>query len=179
MTLLHKIYYNNASDFLHDILSTYYKVNPYTLRNPTDLYIPNYRLQIIRNSFFPSAIQDWNFLDINFRQEASYSKFKNCLKTNPNSSSVPGYFLVGDRKLNILHTRLRRKCSSLNSDLFRVNITNLPHCLCGNLNENAAHYLLECTRFTQQRLNLFQKLHVLNFPVYNLGSTIIRKLRIT
>ena len=166
LTVLHRIYNNNAPDFLQDILSTYSRSNVYTLRNPTDLTIPNYRLQITRNSFFPATIHDWNSLDINIRQETNLLKFKNHLKANSPITTVPKHFFVGDRRLNILHTRLRRKCSSLNSDLFRVNLNNLPNCRCGNASEDATHYLLHCKLFTQQRSKLFQSLS--SFPIITL-----------
>ena len=43
----------------------------------------------------------------------------------------PEYYGEGSRKLSILHARLRHQCSSLNSDLYRINITNDLKCLCG------------------------------------------------
>jgi hypothetical protein len=35
---------------------------------------------------------------------------------------VPFYFGWGDRKLNIIHSRLRNMCGSLNADLHLVNL---------------------------------------------------------
>ena len=43
----------------------------------------------------------------------------------------PEYYGEGSRKLSILHARLPHQCSSLNSDLYRINITNDPKCQCG------------------------------------------------
>jgi hypothetical protein len=42
----------------------------------------------------------------------------------------PEYYGEGSRKQSILHARLRHQCSSLNSDLYRMNITNHPKCQC-------------------------------------------------
>ena len=59
-----------------------------------------------------------------------------------------------NRKTQILHTRLRTKCSSLNSDLYSKNITESPFCHCGQV-ENSHHYLLCCPFYTAQRNELF------------------------
>ena len=40
------------------------------------------------------------------------------------SRNPPKYYNEGPRKLNILHTRLRHQCSSLNVDLSRIHIIN-------------------------------------------------------
>jgi hypothetical protein len=39
-----------------------------------------------------------------------------------NHEKVPFYFGWGDRKLNIIHSRLRNMCISLNADLYLVNL---------------------------------------------------------
>jgi hypothetical protein len=41
------------------------------------------------------------------------------------------------RKTNIIHTKLRHRCSGLNADLYRVNLKNDPRCVCGHLFEDA------------------------------------------
>ena len=51
------------------------------------------------------------------------------------------YYGEGSRKLSILHARLRHQYSSLNSDLYRINITNDPKCQCGAPYEDSIHYL--------------------------------------
>ncbi len=70
----------------------------------------------------------------------------------------PSYFSCGDRKLNIIHTRLRNMCSSLNSDLHRVNIKPSPACSCGHPVEDSIHYFLECAFHNEAREILFSKL---------------------
>ena len=52
------------------------------------------------------------------------------------------YYGEGSAKLSILHARLRHQCSSLNSDLYRINITNDPKCQCGAPYEDSIHYLI-------------------------------------
>jgi len=54
-----------------------------------------------------------------------------------------------------MHTRLRHQCSSLGADLFRANIVNDPSCPCGCPLEDAIHYLLECSLYTNARMQSF------------------------
>ena len=71
-------------------------------------------------SFIPFTVSLWNNLDLNVR----------------NSPNILWYYGEGSRKLSILHARLRHQCSSLNADLFRINITNDPKCQCGAPHED-------------------------------------------
>jgi hypothetical protein len=79
--------------------------------------------------------------------------FTSRIKYNTNKS--PEYYGEGSRKLSILHTRLSHQCSSLNSDLFRINITNDSKCKCGALFEDSIHYLMECPLYQNERDCLF------------------------
>jgi hypothetical protein len=62
------------------------------------------------------------------------------------------HYLLGSRKCNIIHTRLRHQCSSLGADLFRANIVSDPSCTCGCPLADAIHYLLECLLYTNARM---------------------------
>ena len=42
------------------------------------------------------------------------------------------------------HARLRHQCSSLNSDLFRINNTNDSQWQCGSPFEDSIQYIMEC-----------------------------------
>ena len=72
------------------------------------------------------------------------------------------HFSEGSRKLSILHARLRHQCSSLNSDLYRINITNDPKCQCGAPYEDSIHYLMECPLYQNERYCLFRNLRETN-----------------
>jgi hypothetical protein len=82
-----------------------------------------------------------------------YTSF-HCVRNSPNISCFksrikektvksPEYYGEGSRKLSILHAILRHQCSSLNSNLYRINITNDPKCQCGAPYEDSIHYLME------------------------------------
>jgi len=49
--------------------------------------------------------------------------------------------------IDILHTRIRNKCSALKEDLYSANLISNPNCICGYPKENAEHFLLFCNRF--------------------------------
>ena len=83
------------------------------------------------------------------------------------------HLLVGDRKSNILLTRIRHRCSSLNADLFSVNIVPYSNCRCGAQFETAEHYLLECRLYYVQRQRLKNNLNPdfeLNFDLLTPGT---------
>jgi hypothetical protein len=66
----------------------------------------------------------------------------------------PKFYIAGCRILNIIHTRLRHRSSSLNADLFRVHLANDPGCICGCAFEDAIHFILECCLYNKAREEL-------------------------
>ena len=72
--------------------------------------------------------------------------------------TIPKHFYTGSRQHQILHTRLRTGCNSLNNDLFLKNIVDSPLCACmsGDI-ENAEHYFLKCRRYDEYRLELYRE----------------------
>ena len=89
------------------------------------------------NSCLPSVIREWNDLLLDIKDSDSVSIFKRQLKER--NRFVPKYYSVGNRKLQILHTRLR----TLNHDLFRKHITESPLCRYGAI-ETTEHFLMAC-----------------------------------
>ena len=62
-------------------------------------------------------------------------------------------FMSGERQTQILHTRLRTKCSSLNYYIILRNFTDSPFCRCDSI-ENTEYYLLQCRLYQQPRLEM-------------------------
>ena len=90
--------------------------------------------------FFPSAIRAWNSLPEEIKQAPSVASFK--YRLNRNNQSPPlKYFNAGSRIGQILHSRLRMKCSSLNSHLYRRNIVESLSCTCGSFEVPITSYL--------------------------------------
>ena len=69
-----------------------------------------------QNSFLPSVLRDWNNLPVEARQLNTVASLIFLLKKD--KKNVPKHFYFGNRKAQILYTRLRTGCSSLNLDLF-------------------------------------------------------------
>ena len=128
-------------------------VSHYNLRNANDLKSVNSRTTQYFNSFLPSVIRDWNRLPCADRNVETIDSFKRHLKQH--RATVPKYFYTGNRKSQILHTRLRLGCSSLNYDLFLKNIVESPLCRCGDI-ENTEHFFLRCTLYSAQRVELLR-----------------------
>ena len=93
----------------------------YDLRNANYISTINARTNQYFNSFLPSTIRDWNSLSKEQRNSTS-------VFLNQTNISVPKYFFVGDRRRQVLHTRLRTKCtrSALNYEIYLKNLTDTP-----------------------------------------------------
>ena len=78
---------------------------------------------------------------------------------------MPPYFEIGDRELIILPARLRNFCSNLNYDLFRVNLTADPSCVCRNPCENAFHFFFECPIYNMCHLEMENTMRIISIPM--------------
>ena len=105
--------------------------NELNLRNQTEFRNPFTRLQLFANSFFPSTIKSWNKLSPQLRNAPTLNRFKQANKNH--TIKPPKFYIAGCRILNIIHTRLRHRSSSLNADLFHVHLANDPGCICGKM----------------------------------------------
>ena len=79
---------------------------------------------MMRNSYFPSTITAWNNLDPDVRQSQTLSNFKYAIKSRNGIYRVPKHFLIGDRKTNILLTRLRNGCKMGKMGKFILRLLN-------------------------------------------------------
>ena len=124
-------------------------------RNYNDYQTIECKSQLYYNSFLPSTVREWNLFNASSTSIQSLSSFKK--KSIKHTNVVPSYFGYGYRKYQVLHTRLRTNCSSLNYDLYRKNIVHDEHCVCGE-REDATHFLFYCPRFNAARQYMLDKL---------------------
>ena len=159
LNLLYKMHNGQTPQYLTSLLPETVgdRVN-YALRNNHDFDIPRFRLSSSNLSFLPSVIRYWNELNLETRSLPTLNEFRKAIY--PENEKAPKFYSVGDRKTNIVNTKLRNTCSSLKYDLFRVNIIDSPDCICGNACENACHFLLECSRFNVQRSEMLHSLEI-------------------
>ena len=156
LSLFYKMYSNISPSYLSALVPpSISDISSYNLRNANNLQTVETRTRQYYNSFLPSVIREWNGLSEETRNASSVSVFKSRLDQNVIVPQIPKYFYIGDRRLQMLHTRLRTNCSALNQDLFRKNISDTSQCTCGST-ETADHFLLECPLYHGQRQELFQ-----------------------
>ena len=153
LVMFYKMYNDLTPSYLSSLVpQSINNLSQYSLRNADNLQPIHARTNLYFQSFLPSVARKWNDLSDEAKRSSSVTSFKNSL--NRNRTSIPKYFYTGNRKTQILHTRLRTKYSSLNSDLYSKNITESPFCRCGQV-ENSHPYLLCCPFYTAQRNKLF------------------------
>ena len=144
LVLFNKITQGQCPEYLTDLMPPLVSESTnYNLRTSQNYTTPLSRLTLYQKSFFPSTLKLWNDLDLTMRNSPSVHIFKKKLKQKfVQFPRPPTYHFTGNRNLNILHARLRQKCSFLRSDLFRSNLIENPICSCGVSPETAEHYFL-------------------------------------
>ena len=173
LCLMNKIVNNDTPTYLNDLLpNRVNETNNYNLRNRNNFEIPFTRLCSFESSFFPSTLKLWNELDLETRTAPTFLQFKAHIKSVTNQAK--NHITFGDRKLNIILTRIRHRCSSLRGDLSSVNIIPNSNCDCGAPLESAEHYFFECPLYTEARDRLFQSLNLgtdinINFQLLTIG----------
>ena len=167
LTLFYKMMNSFTPSYLTSLVpQPVSNLSRYNLRNSTDLQSINARTKQYYHSFLPSAVRAWNNLPVETKQSASLQCFKNYLKKNT-QTQVPKHYYIGSRRAQILHTRLRTNCSSLNLHLFLKNITESPLCRCGSI-ENTEHFFLYCRYHQAQRDELISVITPYQVPTTNL-----------
>ena len=151
---MYKMTHNLTPNYLQRLLPPQIREQSrYHLRNPNNFMTPITRTRFYYSSFLPSALRDWNSLNNDSRNSTTLTNFKRTLST---PGIVPSHYLniQTTRTGQILHTRIRLECSSLNQHLYKKKLINSPNCLCGQV-ESAAHFLLHCPRYNQIRRRYF------------------------
>ena len=128
--------------YLSDLVAgTVSSATRYNLRNSYNIMTIQGRTNSYLSSFLPSTVRNWNNLPPEIAQSDSVASFKYNL--NRGRTHVPKCFYSGNRHEQVLHIRLRIQCSALNHDLFKKNISDIPLCRCGSV-DNTLHFFFEC-----------------------------------
>ena len=130
----------------------------YNLRNRHDLTTPGARTETFRNSFIPTMTNVWNNTDPAVRSIESRNALRRNL--NINRRKCNPFFLLGQRKLNIILARIRMRCSELNQHLFDLHIIPNPNCQCGDI-ESTFHFFTQCPNYDINRTRLVNQFNVL------------------
>ena len=110
---------------------------------------------VYMETFLPSAIREWNELSHEIRTSDSLNFLKS--KINQTKPVPNRLYFHGNRKIHVLHTRIRNNCSALNNHLFLKNIVTSPLCDCGHI-ESSQQYFLECVLYQQIRHRLVNRI---------------------
>ena len=162
LRVLYKTVHGQAPSYLHNAVYAPGVINQrYVLRNEN---IPSYRARtsMFHNSFIPKSVREWNMLSSDLKDADTLDTFTS--KLNKDAQVVPKWFYSGDRKLSIIHSRLRMLCSELNDHLFsHIHVIDNPSCWCGNPCENNKHFFLDCPQYQNERTALTNNLALIGF----------------
>ena len=109
--------------------NTLRNIHDHNTRHSTLMPPVRARTTLYAHYCLPQTVRSWNRLPDSTKNCPSINVFKSRLNLNI-IYDKPTLF-VGSRLGHIFHARIRMGCSALNSDLFRKNIVNSPHCTCG------------------------------------------------
>ena len=140
-------------------------ISRYNLRNSNNLQTIDARTTLYYNSFLPSTVRAWNNVKDEVKQSDSLTTSKGFLSKD--KLLVPKHFNEGHRKVQVLHTRLRINCSSLNLDLFMRNISDSPLCQYGSV-ENVQHSFYHCRYYQVPRTELMNMVSLYQNPSLSL-----------
>jgi len=167
LRVFYKTIHEETPVYLQNIVTDRNIQNQYQLRNVMNYPIPRTRTSSFQRSFLPQTISDWNDLDPDVRLCNSLESFTNEL--DKHRSPPPTWYSMGDRCLNIFHSRLRMLCSPLNDHLYSlIHVVDQPNCPCGHIRENNKHFLLDCPLYNNEHIQMIADLNLLGFePLLN------------
>ena len=148
LVMFYKIMNGSTPAYLRDLVPNKCMEPNYNLRNSDSIRTIQANTNLFYDSFLPSTIRAWNSLPNDIKSSSSVAAFE--YRLNTNLSKPPRYYNCGSRIGQILHTRLRLECSSLNYHLYRKNIIDDPLCSCGGF-ESTYHFLFTCSNYNTQR----------------------------
>lgn len=155
LVLIHKMINGTAPTYMCNLLPERVGVRQqYSLRNANNISMPYCRTELLKNSFLPRTIQDWNNLPDELKSIQDEKLFKKRL-TDPVDQAL---ICHRERKLDVILARLRMECSSLNYHLKRLYVIDDARCPCGHARETVNHYFFDCPLHVHPREALMRNL---------------------
>ena len=159
----YKVYKSHSPKHLFNIIPV--TVSRYNTKDTNNSPQFKGKHNCFRNSFFPSAVIEWNKLDLNIRNSESLNVFKNSLLKfiRPSGNSV---FNCHNLRGIKLPTSLRLGLSHLREQKFKHGFQDSlnPICSCGKDIETSAHLLLHCPHyFNETFLKTIRNIHRILF----------------
>ena len=177
LCLFYKVFKNEHPKYLFHLIPV--RCTSYATRTESNIPLIKTKHNFFKNSFFPSAIIEWNNLDPNLRNSKSISVFKEKILNfiRPSSSS---FFNCHNPKGIKLITRLWLCLSYLrehkSKHTFQDKINLLRNC--GQDIASSAHVFLHCAFFINEKRTLLSTLHsitgkLLDCTDYHLTQTLL------
>ena len=153
----YKIFNDKSPYYLFNLIPNFNRVH--NTRLSYNIPPIKVRHDYFKSPFFPSAISEWNKLDLNIRNSASLNVFKKKLQSFIWSCANSIFDIHNPLGIKLL-TRLRLGLSPLHEHKFRhcFQDTLNPLCGCAKDIESAMHFFLHCTNFLIPRQTFFQKI---------------------
>ena len=169
LLLCHKMIHNTAPQYLCNLVPQLRsEINAYNSRQAKDYEKFPWRLLVFRDSFVPDAFTLWKNLDNSMKGIESYGNFKKALeKGKPKRNDL---YYIGNRYENIIHSRLRMKCSALKDHLHKLHVIPSPMCMCQSEAETNKHYFMSCRLYLHQRHRM--RMSIENELHYTAGITV-------
>ena len=168
----YKIYNKQAPGYLTELIPT--RNEAYQIRRVANVPSLSFKHNFFKNTFFPSAILEWNKLDPSLQNSASYNVFKNSIlkliRPSPNK-----IFECHNPKGIKLVTRLRLGLSPLREYKFKHSFQNTlnPLCSCGLDIETTSHYFLHCPLFYAERSFLLSSINEIDSTILNKNESVV------
>ena len=145
-------------------------------RYEKSILLLNVKHGYFKNSFSPSTIIEWNYLDSNIRNSENLALFKKCILAFIRPSANSTFNCLNPNVLKLI-TRLRLGFSHLRFHKFKHSFQDTlnPICNCGTV-ETTIHYLLLCPNFSNERLTLFNKLQSIDENILSKDDSNISKV---
>ena len=156
LRVMYKTVHGQTPEYLQNTIPAPAGNQHYALREQN---IPTFRARTstFHKSFFPQTIRDWNKLDNKIKDAGTLDTFTS--KLDSTLPTVPKWYSIGDRRLAIIHAKMRMLCSELNDHLFsHIHVVDSPSCQCGHHRENNKHFLLDCPLYHNERTILLNNL---------------------
>ena len=165
---LYKIKTTGLPNYLNDLIPKV--THHYQTRNSEDLATYQTRTNLLKYSFFPYTISEWNKLSCDIRN-STYPVFRNHLLKiiRPEPDSV--YNIQNNNGLKLL-TRLRLGLSHLNEHRFNHNFQDCinPLCTCSLDVESTEHFFLHCHHYHEIRPKLFYSIRIIDENLLKLSD---------
>ena len=147
----------------------------YNTRNTNN--IPQFKVKhnFFRNCFFPSAVIEWNTLDLNIRNSESLNISKKSLLKfiRPSGNCVFNYH-------NLRGVKLLNRLSHLREHKFEHDVQDSLNLICtfGNNIETSTHFHLQCLHYSYERSALLNYIRNIKRDIFDKNDLQITETRL-